>query len=272
MTKPKMTVGKKKKPKTKTKAVKKIDRTKPSKIVLKEGTYLHSPGTPYPPAVRNTAKLLYVSGQASLQAIEAKLGVPYSTLRHWHATESWARSKTQVIRFANKEIVRSSRKAMGAYVKNIDDMINKVDGLVNRRLGVAKEVVEDEEKLLKLGLEVIKLKIALIRALSSSSSNAFIPSPGSVEFDNTAPKTAKGILQGLIPSSKDVIGDALKGIPDYMKDAAEFVIGLTADEGGNAVEDEDIPQAVIVNLTDGEAMKDVIFDDLGLDDLEEADD
>jgi len=210
----------------------------------KEETYLHVPGEVYTPAIKNSAKLLYISGKYTLKGVSTKLNISYGTLRNWHSKDNWKRARNQVVRFANKEIVRSSRKAMGVYVKNIDDMINKLETKLQLRLKTSTEELEDEEKILKLNVEVIKLKIALMRAMAAGQGQAFIPSPGSVEFEGTAPKIAP--VSGLISGSNDALDEAMQSIPDYMKKAAEFVIGLTLDEEEEI--SSGVPEAVVINL------------------------
>jgi len=213
-------------------------------VTGEEGVFLHTPNAPYSSAVVNTAKIMYISGKYTLKGIETKLNVNYDTLRRWQATDNWKRAKNQVIRFANKEIVRSSRKAMGVYVKNIDDMINRVDKKIQTRLSTATEEMEDEEKILKLNLEVIKLKIALMRTLSAGQGTAHIPSPGSVNLEGTGPPS-KAITH-LIPSDDNVLEEILESIPDYMQRAAEFVVGLSIGEKDKVI--SGVPEGVVVNL------------------------
>jgi len=224
---------------------KKEKESKDLVITSEEGVFVHTPNAPYSSAVINTAKIMYISGKYTLKGISTKLNIGYDTLRRWQATDNWKRAKNQVIRFANKEIVRSSRKAMGVYVKNIDDMINKVDKKIQVRLSSATEEMEDEEKILKLNLEVIKLKIALMRTLSAGQGNAYIPYPGSISLEGTEPPSKA--LTNLIPSDDGVLEEILESIPDYMQRAAEFIVGLTVGEEKEKVI-SGVPEGVVVNL------------------------
>ncbi len=182
-------------------------------------------------AKRYIARVLFISGAATIPTIAKKLEMSEGTLRTWHTRDNWRRLRQQVTRFAHKEAVTRARKSMGVYAKNIDSELNAVLATVHQRLDKSTntdlEQVVDESVLLKLSLEVMRTKIALLRTLTyGSQGKALAPHPMTVDMEGTAalPQPGGGVL------ATTQVEALLQQIPEYMKEAAKFVLAVDPDE------------------------------------------
>jgi DNA-directed RNA polymerase specialized sigma24 family protein len=189
----------------------------------------------YPETIRYVVKLMYISGQAKPSELAKKFNIPLGTLRSWQTRDKWTFLKRQVTRLANKDAVKAARKAMSNYVTDIDRGLNNLMGTLNTRLGEVTDdnKMRDEGFIIRTVLEVWKMKLALFRALTYGvHGKSFYPHPANLRFDGTEdPATA---IFG-----QNELDRILAAVPEYMRGAAELVIGIGPDDI-----DEDVYDAV----------------------------
>lgn len=183
-----------------------------------------SPYDEYPDSFKYVAKVMYISGTSGIPQISAKLDIPENTLRTWQTRGDWVELKRKVGRLASREAVQASRKAMSNYVLDMDRTLNKLmETLHDRWENVPDDKKMDDEKVvLQNILEIVKVKLAIFRTLASygAHTKAFTPHPSNLLFDGTKD-------QGKTPSlTSNSAEELLETIPDYLLEAANFVIGV----------------------------------------------
>lgn len=209
----------------------------------------------YPEIFKYIAKMLYITGQAGTTVISKQLKIPISTIRGWMARDRWTFLKREVIRFANKDMIRSSRRAMSRYLNDIDRSLNKMLRTLDTRLANVEDddKLKDEGAILKYTLDIIRTKLQLFRSLTYGvHGQAFQPLPGNLTFDGTEdPKHGQLFSQG-------ALDDMMAAVPGYMREAAKFVMGMDM---------EDLDPAMLEAVTtkleemDKQAKKDIKDDD-----------
>lgn len=180
----------------------------------------------YPEAFKYMAKVMYLSGYASIHQISLKLNIPENTIRSWQTRGGWAAMQREVRRLASKEAVKVARASMSNYVKQVDRDLNAMQREMNKRL----ETIEDEKKIkdeatiYKIKLEILKAKRDIFRMLTYGvQGKAFTPHPANFVLD--------GMLEGegmpsLTANSAERI---LETIPPFLRDAAHFVMDMDLD-------------------------------------------
>jgi hypothetical protein len=186
----------------------------------------------FPYELKYVARLLFISGAATIPSIAKELKVSENTIRSWHAGENWSKLRKLVFHQANKDAVRQARLAMGRYAKAIDASINKiVDNLDAKLASGTLEPIKSEASVLKLKMDTIQAKIALLRTLTYGSyRRSLSPHPETTILDTTAAPTSTML-------AKTQIEELLNSIPEYMRAAAKFVLAMDPRE--------DIPSDVI---------------------------
>lgn len=228
-------------------------QTKPGRALVDPTTggeiYLQ-PYDQYPEGFRYFAKLMYISGNLSMPGIASRLSVPVETVRTWSKRENWTLLKREVTRLANKEMVKASRKSMSNYMKDIDRGLNDMlSTLQERRLTVDKKI-DSEAALMRYTLEIWKVKLAIFRTLTYGvQGKAFTPHPGNLIFDGME---EKGPAHALTNTG---VEDIMDDIPDYLKESAKFVLGMSVDDLDPAVID-----AVAIHIDDEPDTTDDDFD------------
>ncbi len=181
----------------------------------------------YPEVFRYMAKLLYITGRAGPTAISKQLNIPLSTLRNWQSRDRWTFLKREVIRVANKDLIRSSRRAMSRYMSDIDRALNKMLRVLDTRLDsvVAEDQLKDEGAIFKHMGDLLRLKLQLFRSLTYGvHGQAFQPLPGTLTFDGTEdPKHGNLISHG-------ALDDIRKAIPGHLQEAAKFVTAMDMED------------------------------------------
>ena len=212
-----------------------IDPDSNESIVVKEYDKL-------PEALRYTAKIMYISGQALPAEISKRFNISIHTVRSWQKRDRWTFLKRQVTRLANKDAVKAARKAMSRYVRDIDRGLNDQLETLNTRLGDVPEEnqMKDEYLIIRTILDVWKIKLALFRGLTYGvHGKAFYPHPSNLKLDGTDdPKKVPLFGQ----SELDQI---LGAVPGYMQGAAKFITGMGPEDI-----DEDVIDALTVHLED----------------------
>jgi len=250
---PKKKPTKKRKPSTKGKKTRTLIHPETgSKIILQ-------PYDEYPEVFKYMAKLLYITGRAGTTSIAKQLNIPLSTIHGWMARDRWTFLKREVIRVANKDLIRSSRRAMSRYLNDIDRSLNKMLRTLDTRLTAVEDddKLKDEGAILKHTLDIIRVKLQLFRSLTYGvHGQAFQPLPGQLVFDGTEdPKHGPLFTSG-------ALDDIMKAVPPYLQEAAKFVIGMDMEDM-----DPEMLEAVTQKLEelDKQAKKDIKDDDNWLD-------
>lgn len=193
----------------------------------------------YPEAIRYIAKLMYISGQAKPSEISKRFNIPLGTLRSWQTRDKWTFLKRQVTRIANKDAVKAARKAMSTYVVDIDRGLNGLMKTLNQRLDDVTDdnKMQDEGFIIKTLLDVWKMKLTMFRALTyGAHGKSFYPHPANLRFDGTEDT-------GAAVFGQNELDKILGAVPEYMKGAAELVIGVGPEDI-----DEDVYDAVAMLL------------------------
>lgn len=180
----------------------------------------------YPEIFRYMSKVMYISGSYSITQISAKLGIPANTLRTWQTRDSWMALKREVNRLATQDAVRQSRRAMSKYIVEIDRSTNSLLHRLNERLQAVedKDKLHDEGDIIKHIADMLRLKLLIVRILSyGTESRGFTPHPADLAFDGSK---EKGSVRQLMMNEAEVI---LDNIPEYLKRATEFVLGVETD-------------------------------------------
>jgi transposase-like protein len=181
----------------------------------------------YPEEFKYMAKMMYISGMASVHQIALKLNIPENTIRTWQTRDSWVSIQREVRRLASKEAVKVARTSMSNYIKAMDRELNAMQATIQERLEnlPADKQIDDEATLLKFKLEILKAKRDIIRMLTyGMQGKAFTPHPSNFVLDGTlegglrAPLTAN--------SAEEILGS----IPPFLKEAAHFVMDMELDE------------------------------------------
>jgi hypothetical protein len=188
----------------------------------------------YPDAFKYMAKVMFISGTSRPADISNKLGIPENTVRTWVTREGWVPMKREVQRLASRDAVQIARTAMSNYLRDMDRGLNGIMNFLNERHAELKDEkkITDEGTIFKYMLEVWKVKLAIVRTLTYGvQGKAFTPHPSNLMFDGTEP--AK-----LVPSlTSNSAEEILDGIPPYLKEAANFVLGMDLDNMDPAVLD-----------------------------------
>ena len=190
-----------------------------------EDVYLQ-PYDEYPDIFKYVAKVMFLSGEANIVDIGNKLNIPANTLRSWQRRENWTALRREVRRLAAQDAVRESRRAMSTYILEVDRGLNKLLGLLDERLtNVEKDgKLKSEGDILKYIMDLWRLKLTIVRILNyGTESRGFTPHPADLVFDGTEKKTTPKMLTA---TSVETI---LENIPDYLRNAANFVIGVEED-------------------------------------------
>lgn len=229
---PRRRVGEKVKPKVKPKRAPTTKNTR-GKALTKPSTappgvpevISAAVGDPYDENLRYIARLLFISGAASVPKIAKELGVKLNTVRYWRNADNWKKLQREVQRFAAKESVRQVRRAMGRHVAKIDRNINVIfDEMQTLIQGSSLKPIASQSTAYKIMLEALRLKIALFRAVSyGASGRAMAPHPSTMLFDGTQEE-----VHGMLANTK--IEELMDTIPEYMKKAAEFVHGIKLED------------------------------------------
>ena len=223
---------------------KKPDPPKEERIILNPETgeeEVVSKYATYPQGIRYVAKMMYISGQAKPADIARRLDIPIGTIRSWQTRDRWTFLKRQVTRLANKDAVKAARRSMSKYVRDIDRGLNTILERLNDRLPMVKQEdqLSDEKSILQLILEVWRLKLALFRSLTyGTQGKVFYPHPTNLRFDGT--EDDKTTLFG-----QNELDKIIDTIPEYLKEAAKFVIGMSPEDI-----DEEVYDALVIYLDD----------------------
>jgi hypothetical protein len=182
-------------------------------------------GPPYNDSLRTVARLLYISGAATIPMIAKELNVAEGTVGWWSNKDDWGKLKREVQRFASKESVRRVRRAMGRHVKKMDAELSTIVEDMNVLLtGGTLKPVATQSGAMRLKMEAIRLKIALYRAITyGSQGRSMAPHPSTVIFDGTDED-----ITGMLSNTR--IEELLDEIPPYMEKAIEMVQGLSSAE------------------------------------------
>lgn len=194
----------------------------------------------YPHEFRYIAKMLYITGQATPLEISNRMGIPEGTVRSWSQKDKWAALRRSVARIANRDMVKSARRAMSNYMKDIDRGLNRILTLLNERMLTVPtdKQLDNEGQIIRYLLDVWKLKITLVRTLTYGvHGKAFFPHPSNLIFDDTAEEP------NVMLFGEDNIEELLQVIPAYMQQAARLVVGV-----GPQDLDEDMIDAVQMHL------------------------
>lgn len=210
----------------------------------------------YPEAFKYMAKVMFISGIARTADISKKLGIPENTLRTWVTRDGWVPLKREVQRLASRDAVQVARIAMSNYLRDMDRGLNSIMNRLNERHADLKDEkkIDDEAGIFRYMLEVWKIKLAIVRTLTYGvQGKAFTPHPSNLMFDGTQPHK---MLPNLTSNAAEEILDQ---IPPYLKEAANFVLGMDLDNMDPAVLD-----AVAEQI---DALKDLPEDDDDDDDI-----
>jgi len=101
---------------------------------MAESDQPHVPGTPYPPALRDKARLLFISG-VSLLAIAAALGVHYKTVEYWCSTGNWSdlrlnaksRAMTAILKPGRADLRERAHVTRAKLADKIDRLAERID-------------------------------------------------------------------------------------------------------------------------------------------------
>jgi hypothetical protein len=194
--------------------------------------YQLQPYDAYPDVFRYMAKVMYISGVAGIPDIAKKLNIPENTIRTWQTRESWVALKREVGRIASRDAVRVAREAMSNYIRDIDRGLNLMLKELNERwenLDDNKKI-DNEATIFKYLLDVWKTKLTIVRTLTYGvHGKAFTPHPTNLLFDGTEQEKPTPSL------TSNSAEELLEQIPPYMKEAANFVLGIDVDDLDPAV-------------------------------------
>lgn len=188
-------------------------------------------------AKRQTAKILFISGAASLPQISRELEIPEGTLRSWHTRDRWKSLRMQVQQYASKDSVKRARKAMGRYAYNIDKSINTLlNNLSNKfKQGEFENAIKNETDAYRLLFEGLRLKLTLLRTMAQvGKGDSFSPHPTTSIFEGTDDG------EGGLVSQSDTVSKMLDSIPGYMREATNFVLAIDSKD----ISSHDIVEAV----------------------------
>lgn len=182
----------------------------------------------YPEAFRYMAKLLYITGQASLRQISKKLNIPVGTLQGWQTRDKWMTDRREVQRLASREAVQSARRAMSRYIINVDRGLNKLFTRMETRLTAvtADDKIKDEGAIVKHMLDIIRLKIQLYRALTvGNQGQMFQPEPENFIMDGTEAAKQKAGL-----ATSGAVDEIFQQIPGFLQEAAKYVLAMDVED------------------------------------------
>jgi hypothetical protein len=180
----------------------------------------------YPEMFRYVAKVMFLSGAHTTASISQAMNIPLNTIRSWQTRENWTALKREVNRMAAQEAVRDSRRAMSKYIVDIDRGANEMLEEMNKRIkGLGPDkLIDNEQDARKFILELWKIKLQIVRILNfGTESRGFTPHPADLQFDGTA---AKPPVSSLTANSAEVL---LNGIPTYLREATNMVLGVDAE-------------------------------------------
>ena len=245
-------------PKKPTKKRKRATKGKKTRTLIHPETgtkIILQPYDEYPEVFKYMAKMLYITGQAGTTSISRQLNIPLSTIHSWMSRDRWTFLKREVIRVANKDLIRSSRRAMSRYLNDIDRSLNKMLRTLDTRLSnvVSDDQLKDEGAILKHTLDIIRVKLQLFRSLTYGvHGQAFQPQPGQLTFDGTEDPKATPLF------TTGALDEVMKAVPGYLQEAAKFVIGMDMEDM-----DPEMLDAVTKKLEelDKQAKKDIKDDD-----------
>lgn len=196
--------------------------------------YELQPYDAYPDVFRYMAKVMYISGTAHISEISRKLNIPENTLRTWQTRDGWVTLKREVGRIASRDAVRVARESMSNYLRDIDRGLNQMLVSLTERwenLDDDKKI-DNEVTIFKFLLEIWKTKLTIVRTLTYGvQGKAFTPHPTNLIFDGTEVQKA---MPSLTSNSAE---ELLDQIPAYMKEAANFVLGVDIENMDPAVLD-----------------------------------
>lgn len=222
---------------------KKVTKSDPGRALVDPTTgdaiYLQ-PYDQYPDGFKYFAKLMYISGNLSMSGVAGKLNIPVETVRTWSKRENWTLLKREVNRLANKEMVKTARKSMSNYIKDIDRGLNDLLSTLQDRRDDVDKKIDSEAAIFRYILEIWKIKLAMFRTLTYGvQGKAFTPHPGNLIFDGMEIKSPTHAL------TNTTVEDIMDDIPGYLKDSARFILGM-------GVEDLDpaVIEAVAIHIDD----------------------
>jgi hypothetical protein len=109
---------------------------------------------------------------------------------------------------------------------DIDRGANEMLEEMNKRIkGLGPDkLIDNEQDARKFILELWKIKLQIVRILNfGTESRGFTPHPADLQFDGTA---AKPPVSSLTANSAEVL---LNGIPTYLREATNMVLGVDAE-------------------------------------------
>ena len=184
---------------------------------------------------RLMAKILYLTGRYTYPQLADKTSISEGTIRNWARVEQWGLLRDEVRRLAARDAVKAARRTITNYFSLLDRRFEMVAQRMIERLQAENlELMVKERDILQFLLDTTYRQLVLARiAMQGAIGKELSLDPETLQLSRldipALPRSGSlsGALSGMWDGSMDdVLSTELEGVPEVIRSAVRFVLGV----------------------------------------------